>query len=69
MLVILWVLLAIYIIATRDPIGYVILALVTVFLGLPALVLYLGNRGRAPSEHETGPDHDRPGSNGASGML
>ena len=37
-------LLAIYIVWSGDPIGYVILVLVGLFAVLPALILYLGNR-------------------------
>jgi hypothetical protein len=67
-LAILWVLLAIYIFITHDPLGYVILALVTIFVGLPALVLYLGNRSRASRRNDSAESDERPGSDGASGI-
>lgn len=43
-LLVLGLLLAIYIVWSGDPIGYVILVLVGIFAVLPALILYLGNR-------------------------
>jgi hypothetical protein len=44
LLVVLFALLAIYIIWRRDPIGYVILALLVLFIALPAVVIFVGLR-------------------------
>jgi hypothetical protein len=53
---------ALYMIFTRDALGYVLLALLVVFVGLPALVLFAGNR-RLPraadaAEPATTPDDE-----------
>jgi Flp pilus assembly protein TadB len=40
----LWLLLAVYIVWTRNPLGYIILALIGVFVLLPALIIWLGTR-------------------------
>jgi Flp pilus assembly protein TadB len=40
----LWLLLAAYIVWTRNTLGYVILALVFIFVFLPALLIWLGTR-------------------------
>lgn len=57
-LLVLGLLLAVYIVWSGDPIGYVILVLIAIFAVLPALILYLGNRreagGARPSENEAG---------------
>lgn len=59
-LLILWLLLAGYIVWTRDPLGFVILILFGIFIALPALVLWIGAR-RAGTD---APD-ELPGRDGA----
>lgn len=57
-LLVLWVILAIYIVWTGNTLGYIILALVSLFVFLPALVLWLAMR-RA-SMAEPGNDQEPP---------
>jgi hypothetical protein len=59
-LLVLWLLLALYIISTRDALGLIILALVSLFVFLPALVIWLGTR-RA-SQHAGDADRHADGS-------
>ncbi len=66
----LWALLAVYIIWTRDTLGYIILALVGLFVFLPALVVWLGARsGRqsADNAHMGRDDDAAPGAPGEHG--
>lgn len=63
-LVVLWLLLAIYILWARDPLGYVILILVGIFAVLPALVVWIASRrsqrsgGDALSGEDREDEHD-----------
>ena len=53
-------LLILYILITRDSLGLALLALFAVFLGLPALVLFLGNRRgpQPPSKRDEAPSRN-----------
>ncbi len=59
----LWGLLAIYVMWTGNTLGYVILALAGLFVFLPALLVWLGARHAAQSEHpgegEAQPERDQ----------
>jgi hypothetical protein len=44
LLVLLFALLVVYIVWTRDPIGFVVLALFVAFIALPAVVILVGLR-------------------------
>ncbi len=55
----LWLLLAVYIIWTRNTLGFIILALVGVFVFLPALVIWLGTRRASQHAGDADSDSDR----------
>lgn len=73
-LVILWLLLAGYILLHPDPVGIIILAVMAVFIAGPALFVALGTR-RArreqendePMAHASGTQYDSYGHNGRNG--
>jgi len=55
----LWLVLAIYIIWTRDALGIIILALVGLFVFLPALVIWLGTKRASQHAGDADPGSDR----------
>ncbi len=54
----LWLLLAVYIVWTRNALGYAILALVGIFVFLPALVIWLGARRASQHAGDADPHSD-----------
>jgi lipid-A-disaccharide synthase-like uncharacterized protein len=54
----LWLVLAVYIIWTRDAIGIIILALVGLFVFLPALVIWLGTKRASQHADDADPHAD-----------
>lgn len=54
----LWLLLAVYIVWTRNALGYVILVLVGIFVFLPALVIWLGARHASQHAGDADPRSD-----------
>jgi hypothetical protein len=64
LLLVLWLALAVYIVWTRNTLGYIILALVAFFVLLPALIIWLAARrsGQQPADERPGVDGHGPSS-------
>jgi hypothetical protein len=62
LLLVLWLALAVYIVWTRNTLGYIILALVGLFVLLPALIIWLAARraGQRPADELPGIDGHGP---------